>query len=152
MQCQESATTRKPRQVSAVVWPVASVAAQSPPPVGASSEREGSPPPKSASPQSASPPVLWGDWPRCHLRRRWIRLLRTQTVDLTFGSAQQEEKMETPHDGVQTRAQRAHWRITWHERMARNARLSTALPLEITIYGLPASFAQYLNVSLVTAA
>ncbi len=53
-QCQESTTTKKPRQVSAVLWPVeasAFVAAQ-------------------PSPVPAPHPVLWGDWPRCHLRRR----------------------------------------------------------------------------------
>ncbi len=148
-QCQKSAATLKPRQVSAVFWPVASntsVPAQSHP-VEASSERESSP-----LPQPASYPVLWGDWPRCHLRRRWIGLLRTQTVDLTFGSAKLEEILETPHDDVQTRAQRAHWRITWQERMARNAHLASASPLTITIYGLPASFARYVGIGLVTAA
>jgi hypothetical protein len=103
-------------------------------------------------PQPAPHPVLWGDWPRCHLRRRWIRLLRTQTVDLTFGSAKLEEILQAQHDDLQTRAQRAHWRLSWHERMARNARLASASPLKITIYGLPASFARYLDLDLVTAA
>ena len=88
------------------------------------------------------------------MRRQWIRLLRTQTVTLTFGSAKLEEKKEeeAQHAHVQTRAQRAHWRLSWHERMARNARLATASPLEITIYGLPASLAQQLHCGLVTAA
>ncbi len=154
-QCQESTTTLKPRQVSAVVWPVASSAsapALPPPhPVEASSERFSEPPPE-PPPQPAPHPVLWGDWPRCQLRRRWIHLLRTQTVTLTFGSLQPEEHKPVSHDDLQTRAQRAHWRLSWHERMARNARLSTASPLEITIYGLPASLAQYLHSGLVTAA
>jgi hypothetical protein len=149
--CQESTTTIKPRQVSAVFCPIASNAsapAQPPPhPVEASSTL-GEPPPR-----PTPHPVLWGDWPRCHLRRRWIRLLRTQTVNLTFSSPQQEEKKEESLDShVQTRSQRAHWRLSWDERMARNARLSTASPLEITISGLPASFAQYLHCGLVTAA
>jgi hypothetical protein len=137
-QCQESATTKKPRQVSAVLWPVefSPFIPPQPPPV------------------SAPHPVLWGDWPRCHLRRRWIGVLRTQTVTLTSGSAQQEEKrqVEAQHTQVQTRAQRAHWRLSWHERMARNARLSTASPLEVTIHGLPAAFAQSFGLNVVTAA
>src|SRR2546423_4614839 len=81
-------------------------------------------------------------------------VLRTQTVTLTSGSAQQEEKreVEAQHTQVQTRAQRAHWRLSWHERMARNARLSTASPLEVTIHGLPAAFAQSFGLNVVTAA
>ncbi len=145
--CQESTTTLKPRQVSAVAWPVAScasVAAQSPPHPLEASSTVGKP-----ALQSAPHPVLWGDWPRCHLRRRWMGLLRTQTVTLTFGSLQPQEHKPVSHDDLQTRAQRAHWRLSWHERMARNARLATASPLEITIYGLPASLAQQLHCGLV---
>ncbi len=44
-----------------------------------------------------------------------------------------------------SRAQRAHWRMTWGQRLARNARLTTALPVEITVYGLPIVFAQALG-------
>jgi hypothetical protein len=135
-QCQESTMTKKPRQVSAVLWPIESSApAQSPP-------------------APALEPVLWGDWPRCQLRRQWMGLLRTQTVHLSFGSAQREEQREgeTQHLHVQTRAQRAHWRLNWQERMARNARLATAPPLEVTIHGLPASFAQSFGWNVVTAA
>ena len=153
-QCQESTTTKKPRQVSAVVWPVEAstptLAQLSAHPVAVSSEQRSSPPPELPAPH----PVLWGDWPRCHLRRQWMRVLRTQTVTLTSGSAQQEEKreVEAQHTQVQTRAQRAHWRLSWHERMARNARLSTASPLEVTIHGLPAAFAQSFGLNVVTAA
>ena len=147
-QCQESATTIKPRRVSAVLWLISShpsVSAQPPPqPVEA--------PPPPPPPEPAPYPVLWGDWERCQIRRRWIRLLRTQTVDLTFGSVQQEEKKESKHSDVQTRAQRAHWRLSWGERMARNARLSTASPLEVTIHGLPAAFAQSFGLDVVPAA
>ena len=41
-----------------------------------------------------------------------------------------------------SRAERAHWRLTWQQRLARNARPPTAPPVEITIYGLSAVFAQ----------
>ena len=110
------------------------------------------PAPPQPPPQPAPFPVLWGDWQRCQIRRRWMRLLRTQTVTLTFRSIQQEAKKEPKHSDVQTRAQRAHWRLSWDERMARNARLSTASPLEVTIYGLPAAFAQSFGFDVVTAA
>ncbi len=152
-QCQETTTTRKPRQVSAVLWPIPSVPAQPPPPpVATPFERERTPPVASLAPAPTIAPVLWGDWPRCQLRRRWLRLLRTQTVELTFRTPPSEENLSTNRDDVQTRAQRAHWRLNWQQRMARNARPSSAPVLTITIYGLPAAFAQYVGVSLVTAA
>jgi hypothetical protein len=156
-QCQESTTTHKPRQVSAVLWPLEDPA--SPPvrplahPVEASSTVNALAP--TSPPQPALHPVLWGDWPRCHLRRQWIRLLRTQTVDLSFGSANLEEMQEEEealHVPVQTRAQRAHYRLSWQQRMARNARLSSALPLDVTIHGLPAAFAQFIGLNGITTA
>jgi hypothetical protein len=146
-QCQETPTTQKPRQVSAVVWPIPSVRAQPPPPpVAIAFERERTPP----LPSLAS--VLWGDWPRCLFRRSFLRLLRTQTVELTVGSGQSEGDRSAHHEDVQTRAQRAHWRLSWQQRMAAHARPSSAPVLTITIYGLPAAFARYVGVGQITAA
>jgi hypothetical protein len=152
-QCQESTTTQKPRQVSAVLWPIPSVPAQSPPPpVAIPCERERTPPLPSLAPAPPLASVLWGDWPRCLFRRSFLRLLRTQTVELTFRSLPSEEDLSSNRDGVQTRAQRAHWRLSWQQRMARNAYPSSAPVLTITIYGLPAAFARYVGVSQITAA
>ena len=36
-------------------------------------------------------PVLWGDGPRCSIRRRWFQLLRSQTVMLPSAPLQPEE-------------------------------------------------------------
>jgi hypothetical protein len=152
-QCQESAATLKPRQVSAVFWPVeASTSApdQPPPHPIEASPMWGEPP--LPPPPPAAHPILWGDWPRCHIRRRWTRLLRTQTVNLTLSAAKLEEMMEVQPSHVQTRAQRAHWRLSWQERMARNALPSTASRLEVTLHGLPAAFAEYFGLDVVTAA
>jgi len=134
-------------RVSAVLWPIASIPAQPPPhPLATPCEHE-------RTPLLASfAPVLWGDWPRCLFRRRWLGLLRTQTVELTFRSLPSEEDLSSIREDVQTRAQRAHWRLSWQQRMARNAYPSWAPVLTITIYGLPAAFARYVGVSLVTAA
>ena len=160
-QCQESLTTLKPRRVSAVFWPITFAPLVAPEllphPVDESFPLLEPPPPPSQipPPEPTLFPVLWGDWERCQIRLRWIRLLRTQTVDLTGGSMTFEKKEaqeETLDAAVQTRAQRAQYRLSWQQRMARNARLASASPLEITIYGLPASFAQYLHSGLVTAA
>jgi hypothetical protein len=86
-------------------------------------------------------PVLWEDWPRRRLRRRWLKLLRTETVRLTMGPVQMEMNTDGAEQSVLTRAQRAHWRLSWSERLARNARGAAAPPLEVTIHGLPPSFA-----------
>jgi hypothetical protein len=39
-----------------------------------------------------------------------------------------------------SRAERAHWRLSWAERLERNARASTADPVTIRLYGVPAAF------------
>jgi hypothetical protein len=139
--CQEKgAGTIKPRRVSAVFWPVAS-----------SSPASLQAPPVPIVPLASPPPcpVLWGDWERCQIRRRWFTLLRTQTVTVTQGappgSDVEETECRTPE--VLTRAQRAHWRLSWAQRLARNARLSTAPPLSITLHGLPFAFAQHFGFS-----
>ncbi len=100
----------------------------------------------------ATRPVIWGDWPRCSLRRRWFQLLRSQTVLLPSAMVQLEKKEDSKLPGIQTRAQRAHWRLNWNERLARNARPCSAPPLAITLHGLPATFAQFFGFALVTAA
>jgi len=145
-QCLESATTRKPRQVSAVLWPMdvavsgadRSAPATADPPVGTR-------PPALA-------PVLWGDWPRSQLRRSLVRLLRRQTVELTVPTRPSEEGLRASSETVSTRAERAHWRLSWQQRLARNARPASAPLLTVTIHGLPAAFAQYIRVNLVAAA
>jgi len=150
--CQESVATLKPRQVSAVVWPIDSSTSapdQSPHPLEASPILEK---PLLPLPPPASHPLLWDDWPRSSIRRRWTRLLRTQTVTLTLGSVQLEERMQALDAHLQTRAQRAHYRLNWQERMARNARLSAAPLFEVTLHGLSTAFAQYVGLGVVTAA
>ncbi len=69
-QCQESSTTIKPRRVSAVLWPI-----DSSPPTCSSTCSDGPPP-------SPLAPVLWRDWPRCSIRRTWLKVIRSQTLCL----------------------------------------------------------------------
>jgi hypothetical protein len=137
-QCQENTSTSKPRRVSAVFWPLASTTS----------------PPDQLLPEQPVPSrlVLWGDWERCQLRRHWFSLLRTQTVLLTVGSVEHGVGEDVPLPDVLTRAQRAHWRLSWEQRLARNARPPTAPSLEVTIHGLPISFAQVFGFDVVMAA
>jgi len=137
-QCQERGTSIKPRRVSAVFWPQASSAS----------------PPDAPLADAPAPChlVLWGDWERCQIRRRWFHLLRTQAVLLAFGPIPSAEEEDVHPSDVQTRAQRAHWRLSWKQRLARNARLSSAASLSVTLHGLPVLFAQAFGFDVVSAA
>jgi hypothetical protein len=165
-QCQgHGSNTVKPRRVSAVFWPISPrstvVESVSAPVALPSSPLESVPvaveppavesmpalvelpsPPLEPASSPIPCPVLWEDWPRSQIRRRWLKLLRTETVLLTMGAVQTEKQTDVPAQCMLTRAQRAHWRLSWSERLARNARGATAPPLEVTIHGLPVSFAQ----------
>lgn len=137
-QCQESSESVKPRRVSAVLWPLESVLSE------ASAPLEN--PPEAL----ALAPVMWKDWPRCRLRRAWLKIIRSETVLLRRGAAPVPVATET--SVVSTRAQRAHWRLSWEQRVARNARPSDAPLLLVTLHGLPASFAQSFGFALLASA
>ncbi len=137
-QCQESCSSIKPRRVSAVFWPLQAVLSDA-----------SSPLPDLAQALPLAP-VLWKDWPRCHLRRAWLKIIRRETVRLT-GRAP-AASVATPPSAVFTRAQRAHWRLSWIQRLARNGRPPDASPLTVTLHGLPATFAQSFGFDLLPSA
>lgn len=140
-QCQESSTTIKPRRVSAVLWPLD-------PPCSASS-----PPPAETSQSLPFAPVLWKDWPRCGIQRTWLKVIRCQTVCLTESPVTPAHSPAiTPTEVILTRAQRAHWRLSWEQRLARNARLSDAPKFVVTLHGLPATFAHSFGFDLLATA
>ncbi len=124
--CQEHGTsTKKPRRVSAVLHPL-------PQPVP-----EEHPPPYLSAPH----PILWGDWSRSQPRRAWIHWQRSHLVTVEAPSVSPPLSTPSPF----SRAQRAHWRLSWQQRLARNARPKSAPPVEITVYGLSPVFAQALG-------
>lgn len=77
--------------------------------------------------------------------------MRTETVVVTMGATPAEEQAEVTKEQVITRAQRAHWRLSWDERLARNVRPSTAPSLTLTIHGLAATFANVYGFGLLVA-
>jgi len=139
-QCQESSTTLKPRRVSAVLWPLSSSHAESSPP----------PDPTPAPPSSAS--VLWRDWPRCSIRRIWLKVVRSQTVCLDSSAPLSPPHGPCSTEKILTRAERAHWRLSWDQRLARNARPADAPRLIVTLHGLPATFATAFGFDLLATA
>ncbi|HEY6410562.1 MAG TPA: hypothetical protein VIY29_24185 [Ktedonobacteraceae bacterium] len=52
-------------------------------------------------------------------------------------------------DVILSRAQRAHSRLSWAERFARNARVPTASQVTIRLFGVPEGFATSLGLATV---
>lgn len=139
-QCQESNTTLRPRRVSAVLWPLSS------------SHSDSEPPPDPASAPLPISPVLWRDWPRCGIRRTWLKVVRSQMVCLESSVPLSPPRAETPAEKILTRAERAHWRLSWDQRLARNARPADTPRLIVTLHGFPATFASAFGFDLLATA
>lgn len=117
-QCQwNGSATAKPRQVSVLLHPLA---------VG-------------------SAPLLWRDWSRRKHRRACMQLLRHQRLEV------QMDQTLAAHPDVSpspfSRAQRAHYRLTFQERLARNARPGVAGQVTIRLCGIPEGFATSLGLA-----
>jgi len=133
----ESATTIKARRVSAVYWPVSS-----PPSISG----ESSPAPEESFLSPSPQPVLWGDWQRRFHRREVVKLLRHQRVDVQL--AETSPPAQSPPVRLLSRAERAHWRLSWAERLARNARPKSAPDVSIMLFGIPDAFATALGLHI----
>lgn len=117
-QCQwNGSATAKPRQVSVLLHPL----------------------------QVGSVPLLWRDWSRRTHRRACIQLIRQQRVEVSLSSPAAPSLPAA--DGILSRAQRAHSRLSWVDRAARNARSSTAGQVSIRLFGIPESFAASLGLA-----
>jgi hypothetical protein len=116
-QCQwQGHATKKPRQVSLLLHPRV---------VG-------------------SEPILWKDWSRRQQRRACKRLLWHQQLTIQ-GNPAASPVAPRAKPLPRSRAQRAHWRLSWQERFARNARANTTDRITITLFGLPETFAAFLE-------
>jgi hypothetical protein len=91
-----------------------------------------------------SAPLLWQDWSRREQRRACLHLLRRQRVDITL---EQALSPPVPPSPIFSRAQRAHYRLSSAERLARNARTSTAGQITIQLFGVPDAFSDFLGLS-----
>jgi len=115
-QCQwNGSATKKPRQVSVLLHPL----------------------------QVGPAPLLWRDWSRREHRRACLQLVRHQRIEVNLlpPAAVSPGKAEV----ILSRAQRAHYRLSWQERLARNARVSTSGQVAIRLFGVPESFATSLG-------
>jgi hypothetical protein len=118
--CQwQGSATKKPRQVSVLLHPLV---------VGEA-------------------PLLWRDWSRRKHRRACIQLVRHQCVQIEV--ALPISRSLTATSMLLCRAERAHYRLSWAERIARNARLDTAERVKIQVFGVPEYFAISLGLASV---
>jgi hypothetical protein len=120
-QCQwNGSLTAKPRQVSVLLHPLA---------VGLA-------------------PLLWRDWSRREHRRACQHLVRDQRVELGLLSASLPATACTSPAGViLSRVQRAHTRLSWEARLARNVRSHAAGQVTIRVFGVPSPFASWLGLA-----
>src|SRR6266536_2058310 len=119
-QCQwQGSATKKPRQVSVLLHPLV---------IG-------------------SAPLLWRAWSRRHHRRACKQLLRSQRVEIQVDQGLPASSDLAP--APLSRAQRAHYRLDFQERFARNARLPTANRVTIRLFGGTFGFAS--SIGLATA-
>lgn len=84
------------------------------------------------------------------IARNWLRVIHSETVVMSMGAprALSWESREL----VLTRAQRAHWRLCWQQRLIRNARQNALPRLIVTLHGLTASFARSFGFELLSMA
>jgi hypothetical protein len=117
-QCQwQGCATTQPRQVSVLLHPL----------------------------NISSAPLLWRDWSRRHYRRTCRQLLRSHHVEVQVdqGLSACSDLAPAPF----SRAQRAHYRLDFQERFARNARVPTANRVTIRLFGVPEGFATSLGLA-----
>jgi len=90
-------------------------------------------------------PLLWRDWSRREHRRACMQLVRHQRIEVSLPppAAAPPRKAEV----ILSRSQRAHYRLSWEERLARNARAPTAGQVTIKLFGIPAIFAASLGLA-----
>ena len=118
-QCQWSGSaTAKPRQVSVLLHPLA---------IGPA-------------------PVLWRDWSRRRHRRACLSLLRSQHLDVHIDPPNTPPAILSPP--LLSRAQRAHMRLNWAQRLSRNRRAETAEQVTLTLFGVPIAFAIWLGLPI----
>lgn len=94
-----------------------------------------------------SSPLLWRDWSRREHRRASMQLVRHQRIEVSLPPPTSASPSQAKV--ILSRPQRAHSRLSWAERLARNARVPTANPVTIRLFGIPAGFATALGLATV---
>jgi hypothetical protein len=88
-------------------------------------------------------PLLWLDWSRRRHRQACIQLVRAQHIEVR--QVQGPPSRSSPGPAILSRAQRAHFRLSWTERLTRNASVPANGPVGIKLFGVPDPFAAFLG-------
>jgi hypothetical protein len=126
-----------PRRVSAVRKRIMQ-------PVSSQAPRDVAPPPSQPAEQRE---LLWGDVSGCRIRQAFVTRLRRQRVSIT---ASTEAPYSVPSDGTPrlwTRAERAHRRLSWAARLARNQHAAEAPRYAFVLFGIAVALAAYLGLA-----
>jgi hypothetical protein len=91
-----------------------------------------------------SAPLLWRDWHRRHQRHACLRLHR-QHLEVQMESGSALPLSVSPP--TISRAERAHYRLSWDERLACNARTEAAQRITLTLFGIPDRLATFLGLT-----
>jgi hypothetical protein len=90
-------------------------------------------------------PLLWRDWSRREHRRACQQLVRNQRIEVSMPPP----VVASPNtaNALLSRAQRAHTRLSWVERLARNVRRSEAGQITIKLFSVPEDVALLLGLA-----
>ena len=72
-----------------------------------------------------------------------MQLVRDQHIEVR--QAQEPPRQSNPEPTIFSRAQRAHFRLSWVERLTRNARAPAQGQVSIKLFGVPDPFADFLG-------
>lgn len=109
-------------------------------------------PPSDAAPEAPSQPpeqheLLWGDVSGHRIRYEFASRLRRQRITIT---APTDDRCSATSDGeprIWTRAERAHRRVSWADRLTRNQRAAEAPRYGFVLFGIAAALAAYLGLA-----
>jgi hypothetical protein len=101
--------------------------------------------PAASSPGWSRAAAATRDWSRREHRQACMQLVRHQRIEVSPPPATVAWPRKA--EEVLSRAQRAHTRLSWQERLARNALAPTAGPITIKLFGIPESFAASLGLA-----
>jgi hypothetical protein len=89
--------------------------------------------------------LLWRDWSRRAHRRACLQLVRDQHIEMRNAADQPGLIRSAPSPAILSRAQRAPVRLSWAERLTRNAQAPAEGPVSIKLFGVPNQFADFLG-------
>ncbi len=135
----QQASGEQPRRVSAVRKRITR-------PGGTSAALLHEDPPPAAT--SAAPHELtWWDLPGYRIRREYVLRLRRQTVTIAASPSNGEGAEMPGAPRTWTRAERAHRRLSWAARLARNGGETASSGYMVTVFGIAPALAAVLGLS-----